>query len=87
LDEFRRGIREILHDIEVNDALDDLERALGWTVACEDLEYGQRTLFGFFTDPVEAAAYANRLQKSLREPGEGELGWSCTPHPILPSDP
>lgn len=87
-DLFRREMKELLDRIEANNALDDLQRAIGWTVSCKDLEYPDRiSLFGFFQDPVEASAYANRLQSSVNEGiGEGEEGWECKPFPILPAD-
>lgn len=83
---FRREMRNLLDRLESQDAMDDLNRAIGWTVRCRDLEFTRDTFYGFFADPIAAMNYAAELKKDLeRDLAKDEPGWECTPFPILPS--
>jgi len=74
----------LLGQLAARDAQEAFSRAVGWVVICAHDEHRQatETLLGPFQEPGAALAYAAAHEREMRE--EGDEGWRCTVHPIMP---
>jgi hypothetical protein len=76
---------QLLALIAARDAQDSFSRAIGWTVAvthADDLA-GDLTLYGTFSEPAAALAWAADFEAGLNT--EGEEGFRCLVLPLMPA--
>lgn len=75
---------QLLALIAERDAQDAFSRATGWGVLVTHLEHPETVLglYGPFHEPASALAYAATQESELNV--EGEEGFRCHVHPIMP---
>ena len=76
----------LLRHIQTIDEIDSMERAIAWTVAVQHVDDEPRVhlLYGAFTEPAAALAWAQEFENGLNE--EGEEGFRCRVRPIMPAE-
>lgn len=87
--ENRARLRAWLASLEARDAVDDMERALGWTALCfvQYPDDGVVTAYGFWQDPIDAARWANDFQQQMERDTADDPSapaYAVIPHPVLP---
>lgn len=86
-EELRRLALGFIREEQARDEIERADRALGWIVMLEDLDFGSKTLYGTFEDPVDAIAWSEKFRNELNEcVGENEEGWQTTVFPLQPLD-
>jgi len=86
-DSERLMAQELVAELMARDAADDLERASGWTVLCACQEFGTVTLVGYFEQPAEALAFAERWGKELNADSPPGRGWTLDVKAVMPASP
>jgi hypothetical protein len=82
-DDLRQGFADLMHELRAQEAIADVNDAMGWTVSTLDTETGRETLFGFYTDPIEAMAWANDHSASVNRDLQGDPPFVVTVRPII----
>lgn len=87
--ETRRKLRAWLAAEEARDAVENMDRALGWTALCfvQWPDAGSVTAYGFWKDPLDAARWASEFQAQMESDTEDDPNapaYAVIPHPVMP---